>query len=331
MNAKILAAATATAALVAASPAAAAEKPTPCTGKLLVTDPAGDAFVGFVGLVETPVPAGPNVDLRGIFVNSRDGRVTLNVVVDNLDKTVGQGATANIYRLNYDVGDQSNYLQARVDSAGVTYTYGHSETSGLVKDGDGKGAFYEGKDGVIEMEVPATHGGKPGTKWAGASLFSAYVRGGVNTQADEAPDEGGEFIYNGAQCPATAPAPAPVTTAPGTPTPPPGSGPTGTSTTPTGPLRISARPTVLKARKVRRARRVGFTLRPSEAMTNLVITLKKGSKKLGTAKLATLQGAKTVPVKLRRRGLAKGRYTLVVTARRGNGSTGTATFRVRVK
>jgi hypothetical protein len=331
----------ATAAAVAALactavPALAADKPAPCSGKLLVTDPVGDAFVGFVGLVESPAPAGPNVDITGVFVNSKDGRVTFNIVVNNLDTAVGPGATANVYRLNYDVGDASNYLQARVDATGVAYSYGHSETSGLVKDGDGKGTFYEGKDGVIEIEVPATHGGKPGAKWAGASLFTAYVRGAVNTQTDEAPDAGGTFNYNGAACPST-PAPGggtgtpPATGAPAPPAAPaPGSGPTQPASQPTGPLRISVKPAVLKAAKVKRARKVAFSIRPSETMRDLTITLKRGSAKVSSAKLAELQGARTVSLKLRK-GLRKGAYALVITAKRPDGSTATATVRIRVK
>ena len=51
-------AAAVTAALLAAPAASAADKPVPCNGKLLATDPAGDAYVGFVGLAETPAPAG---------------------------------------------------------------------------------------------------------------------------------------------------------------------------------------------------------------------------------------------------------------------------------
>jgi hypothetical protein len=326
---------TAALALAAAGPASAADKPAPCNGKLLVTDPAGDAFVGFVGLVESPIAGGPNVDLTGIFVNNKDGRVTLNVVVDNLDKTVGAGATANVYRMNYDVGDASNYIQARVDATGaVAFTYGHLDTAGLVKDGDGKGAFYEGKDGVIEFEVPATHGGKPGTKWAGASLFSAYVRGSANTQTDEAPDGGGAFNYSGFTCPSSAP-PAAQGPAPAPPAPPaapaPGSGPTQPAARPTGPLRVTVKPAVFRAAKVKKARKVAFSIRPGESMRDVTITLKRGSATLSTAKLASLQGERTVTLKLRGKGLKKGIYSLIVTAKRADGSTATATVKVRVK
>ncbi|MFP5371960.1 MAG: hypothetical protein ACLGI3_14600, partial [Actinomycetes bacterium] len=179
-----------------------------------------------------------------------------------------------------------------------------------------------------------THGGKPGTKWSEASLFTAYVRGGVNTQTDEAPDAGGVFSSNGASCPGGAaappPAPAPTDPAPTAPAPPSG-GPTAPATQPSGALRISVAPTTLKARKVKRARRIAFNLRPSESMSSLVITFKKGSKRLGTAKLAQLQGAKKVALKLRKKGLKKGRYTLAITGKRPDGSTAAAKFVIRVK
>ena len=322
-------------ALTAMAPSAQAqEKPAPCSGKLLVSDPAGDAFVGFVGLVESPVPAGPNVDITGIFINSRDGRVTFNIQVAKLDKTVGQGATANVYRVNYDVGGASNYLQATVNSAGVAYSYGHSETSGLVKDGDAKGAFYEGESGVIEIEVPATHGGKTGTKWSGASLFTAYVRGNANTQTDEAPDAGGEFAYNGASCPsAEQPAPAPVPAPSPAPAPAPGPSPApapAPPAQPSGPLKLTVKPTTLKASKVRKARRIAFSVRPSEKVTSLVATLKRGSKALAKTGAAELQGQRTLTFRLKRP-LKKGRYTLLFTAKRSDGSTGTVSIVVRVK
>lgn len=329
-----LAAAAATA-LLASSAAPAADKPVPCAGKLLVTDPAGDAFVGFIGLAETPVPAGANVDITGVFVNSIDGRVTFNIRVDNLDKTVGDGATANVYRLNYTVGEQTNYLQATVSSSGVTYAYGHSDTAGLVKDGDAKGAFYEGKDGIIEIEVPATHGGKPGARWSAASLFTAYVRGNLNTQTDEAPDGGGDFAYGGTPCAAPGPEATPTPAGPTGPT-----GPVGTATpTPTpsgsqpvtGPLRVTVAPLRLRAKKVKRIRRLAFSIRPSESMTDVRLALKRKARTLGRAKVGELQGQKVVRVKLRRKGLRKGRYQLIVTARRPDGSAAARRFALRVR
>lgn len=345
-------AAAAAAAMVASSVAPAADTPQPCAGKLLVTDPTGDAFVGFIGLAETPIPAGANVDVTGIFVNNIDGRVTFNIRVDNLDKTLGNGATANVYRLNYTVGTQTNYLQASVSATGVTYSYGHSDTTGLVRDGDAKGTFYEGKDGVIEIEVPTTHGGKPGAKWSAASLFTAYVRGNVNTQTDEAPDAGGDFSYSGAPCAAAGPTATPTPAGMGHPTGP--TGPTGTpsptdptnpaaTATPTatpapggsqpvtGPLRVTVAPLKLKAKKVKRVKKLAFAIRPSESMTDVKLTLKKKAKTLGSATVGDLQGQKVVKVKLRKKGLKKGRYAVVVTAKRPDGSPAAATFSLRVK
>ena len=122
------------AAALAAPAASAAGKPVPCNGKLLATDPAGDAFVGFIGLAESPVPAGPNTDFTGLFINNFAGKHTVNYSIADLSTTVPPDATSIGYRINYEIGDVTNYLQVSIASAGtVTYSYGHSETGGLAR------------------------------------------------------------------------------------------------------------------------------------------------------------------------------------------------------
>ena len=213
-----------------------------------------------------------------------------------------------------------------MDSSEVAYTYGHLGTAGVEKDGDAKGAFYEGENGVIEIEVPPSHGGKPG-KWSDASLFSAYVRQQVNTQTDEAPDAGETFVYRGTTCQGGGP------TGPSGPTGPtgPAPGPTGPVTPATGPLRVTVTPLTFKAKRVKKVKKIAFNVRPSESMTGVVLALKKAKKTLGSAKIGELQGAKTVKVKLRKKGLKKGRYAVLVTAKRPTGATATKTFKVSMK
>ena len=326
------------AAALAAPVASAADKPVPCNGKPLGTDPAGDAFVGFVGLVESPVPAGPNTDFTSVFINNADGKVIVNYTIADLTTTVPPDATAIGYRMNYDIGDVSNYLQVNIDSAGtVTYSYGHVETGGVVKDGDTTGALFEGKEGVISIVVPPTHGGKPGTKLAGIDIFSAYVRGRVNTQTDQMPDGDAELSYNGAACPGGSPTSPPP---PSGQTPPPSGGGGGSTppppssqppANPTAPLKVTAKPTKLSLKKIKKAKKATFSLSSSEELTNVAIAFQKGSKTVGSKKLAKLGRTAKVALKLKgARKLKKGAYRLVVTGRRADGSTGSVIIKIRV-
>ena len=326
------------AALLAAPAALAADKPVPCNGKPLGTDPAGDAFVGFVGLVESPVPAGPNTDFTSVFINSADGKVTVNYSIADLSTTVPPDATSIGYRMNYEVGAVTNYLQVSIDSAGtVAYSYGHSETSGLVKDGDTTGALFEGKEGVMSIVVPPTHGGKTGAKMAGIDIFSAYVRGRVNTQTDQMPDGDAELAYNGAECPkgATPPPASPPSgggsdggsgSSGGGSTPPPSSPPPASAT---APLKVTATPTKLKLKKIKKAKKATFSLSSSEELTNVAVAFQKGSKTIGSKRLAKLSSKAKVALKLKGK-LKKGAYRLVVTGRRADGSTGSVVIKIRV-
>jgi hypothetical protein len=333
-------AATLAAAALAAPAASAADKPVPCSGKLLVTDPAGDQKVGFIGLVESPMAAGPNTDYTGLFINN-NGKVTANLVISDLSTKVPADATAIVYRMNFDVGDAAYYVQAIIDSAGtVTYTYGNLDTATAVKDGDTTGALFEGKDGVITIDMPATHGGKPGTKLAGINAFSAYVRGRANTQTDEAPDENGEAAYNGAPCPGGTTAPSAGgggstgggstgggSTGGGS-TQPPAPGPSSTAT---APLKIKAAPARLKLAKARKAKKLTFKLSSQEDLTNVAAAFKQGQKVLGSGKLARLARTGKLTLRLKGKLKKKGSYTLVLTGRRADGSTGTVQLKISVR
>lgn len=316
------------AAALAADPAAAADKPVPCNGKPLATDPTGDAFVGFVGLAESPVPAGPNTDYTSLFINNVAGKHTVHFSVADLETTVPPDATAIVYRMNYEVGATTNYLQATIDSAGtVTYVYGHSETAGLVKDGDTTGALFEGPEGVIAIELPASHAGK----MSGIDVFSAYVRGRVNTQADQMPDGDSEASYNNALCPGGATPPPSGDGGGSTPPPassPPPSSPPSSQPSPTAALTVTASPSKLKLKTVNKKRKAAFKLASKEDLSNVAIALRKGSKVVGSAKLARLGRSAKVTLKLKGK-LKKGAYSLVVTGRRADGSTGSVVIKIR--
>lgn len=306
-------------------------KPVPC-GPYLAEDPKGDAFVGFLGLAQTPVPAGANTDFTALFVRADAGKVTVNMQVADLSKTVPPDASAIVYRMFLDVGDAGNFVQARINPTGdPVYTYGHTGETGIVTDGNAKGALFEGPDGVIQIEVPASHGGKPGTKWEDIYLFSAYVRGAVNTQTDQIPDGDDRKTWNGTSCPeggTTPEPPANVPTPPGQPpATPPANNPGSGSGAATGPLRIIVTPRKLKAKKVKRS--VAFKLNSEEELTNVTATFAKGRKKVGSGKLAKLAGPGKLTVRIKRK-LKKGTYKLKFAGRRADGSTGRLTVTIKV-
>ena len=93
----IFAAAAATVAIPAGSPAQDQTKPVPCTG-MAATDPAGDQIIGPVlgafPLNGTPVTKkGPdNMDVTGLFFNShtKDGKTvtTANIEIFKIDKSI---------------------------------------------------------------------------------------------------------------------------------------------------------------------------------------------------------------------------------------------------
>lgn len=88
-------------------------------------------------------------------------------------------------------------------------------------------------------------------------------------------------------------------------------------------------PTKLKAKK--KAKSVTFKLASREDLTSVAATLKKGSKKAGSGKLATLAANTTAKLKVKLKGLKKGSYKLGLTAKRANNTTGKLTVKIKVK
>jgi len=328
---------------VAALPAAAAEKPVPCDGVLQAKDAAGDQTVGFAGN-QSPFAASENTDITGLFfVRQASGATTANFLMANLSKAPPPGSIGLVYRLYYAQAGIKQRLQADVDPTGtVTMTTATADENGLyATDGDVTGQFIEGKDGVISFDIPATAGAKTGVKFTDAYGFSAYDEGAVIAAADFAPDGDGRVTWNGATCgSAPAPAPAPAPTGPGgTPpvAPPPSGGPAPTGNdnrpvTTTGPLNVRVSPTSFKARKLKRARKLTLKLSSKEDIKELTakLTTKKGAT-VGSGKLATVPAGPTTKLVLKIKRLKKGTYTLLLSGKRPDGSTGTVSVKLRVK
>lgn len=319
-------------AIVLSLPASAVAKPVPC-GPMAVTDPAGDQqlHVPQVG-VPTMQDAAAPTDFTGLFLRDDSGKVSANLVISELTKTVPDPATAVRWTFYYTVGEQAYYARVILNGDGtVEYLYGTDDGATLSELGTMKGAFDEGEDGVISFVLPAAAGGKPGTTFTVANAIAAYqFETGLGSSADFMPDSG-EFEATVPTCEA---APAPAPSGPGAPTPPPAGGrPAPPSSNPGATQRdfqVSVKPTTLRAKKLKRGKAITFTLTSRETVSGLTATLKKGTRTVGGGKLARLSGRGKLKVKPRGR-LKKGAYTLVITGRRADGSTGTTAVKIRVR
>jgi hypothetical protein len=310
-------------------------KPAPCNG-MFVSDPAGDQKYYVLGN-QTPAAGPENGDQLGLFMNRTGSKTQAAMVIANLSKKIPEGSDSIVYRIFYDLGDVTHYLEASIFVIApeeVRFSYGRLTTT-LTEDGETPGKFVEGEQGVIQWDVPAAAGGKSGDKWDNVYSFASFGRGAIVTPSDYAPDSGstGEGpTWSGAQCPSAGSPAGPgdggaTTPPPGT-TPPPA--PDG-ETTKAKAFQVKVTPLSFKAKKVKKAKKLSFSVTTGERVTDLALTLKKGSKSLGSAKLVTLEGSGRLGVKLAKKGLKKGSYTLVLTAKRSDGSPATVDYSVRVK
>src|SRR5688572_11643165 len=88
-------------AALACAPAAQAATPEPCGGTLLITDVAGDQTFKAAGNDAVAAPA--NTDVAGLFFRVDDGKVTANIVMEDLVLAPPGGFQAIRYRAYYTV------------------------------------------------------------------------------------------------------------------------------------------------------------------------------------------------------------------------------------
>jgi hypothetical protein len=320
----LLTATLAAAALAAAGGPAGAADPVPCAGMHL-TDPAGDQTYDTLGTAD-PVGAGAdkgpdNLDITGVFFNLVDGKLTANIKITNLTLDIPSGGASqggNWYYVHFKHGGKTQYVRAANTNGtvgGITYAYGNVDGNGIyTTEGQTTGTFGQGAGGVISIVVPPDIGGKAGETLAGVAAFADTIQGqddfvGFNNHADSAPDDGNASDPNGTDYAVTA---CPAGSG--------GSGETsgGTSGTVGGggsaapsKLPLTAPKSLGKAAKAKK--KLSFTVKASQPITNLQIALKKlGGKSpaLASAKISSLKAGSTkVTLKVSKK-LKKGKYTL---------------------
>jgi hypothetical protein len=308
------------AALVVAMPASAVSdtKPVPGCNGLAFKDAVGDAIDDPTGLGAGSEKAEAYADITGGFFLTDAKETTANIQVADLKATVPAGAGQTVYYMFFELpGGTEELVKAEVTAAGTSFFYGtYDEATGTyTKGGDTTGKLFEGKDGIVQVVVPA--------EWAkaGATLNNThadvdFIRGandeaGLNTHSDRAPDAGaGGKKHVVAPCPAGG-APAPGgTPAPGS-TPAPGTTPAPAS----GPLPVNLPISLGKAAKAKKGKKIVLKLRSTKPVTNLKVEIlaKSGKgKALATGKLKSINGAGKVTLKVAK-ALKKGKYTLRAT------------------
>ena len=156
-----------------------------------------------------------------------------------------------------------------------------------------------------------------------AGTYPVYVWGVVGASSGNI-----AFDYKAsAELPATAaPAPAPA----GGPAPAPGAG-GSPQPAPAAPATLTVKAPKASARKLNKSRRLTVKVSASGQVKNLVATLTKGKRKVGTAKLAGFEGTGSVAIRLAKK-LKAGRYAVKVTATdAASGKPVATSAKVRVK
>lgn len=274
-------------------------KPVPCAG-FLVTDPSGDA-ASYAGTV----PAADNTDIKGVFFrNDPDGVLSANIQIANLDKSVPATSQGLDYYVFFQVGEATKFVRANNTGGTITFDHGTDDPAqGLTSDGATGGAFFEGPDGIIKLEIPEAV-----LPADGGPLKNVVARTGDNQLAvifyvDVAPDDA-------------------ETAALSTPVKPCGvADPPARPAGPAAPARLDLK--VKASRTGSKDVKLGLTT--AGTLSNLQFSLAKGSKVIAKAKLAKLDKKGSVTLKPKSKPKA-GTYKLAVKTAQGS-----ATYTVKLK
>jgi hypothetical protein len=342
--------------------------PVPCTA-LAYKDVKGDpANLAAVPEVDNAAVDAINAFVRHDPAKGADA-TTYNLVVDNLTLAIPGGYTTRTWSLYYDVDGTTRFVRAIADFTGaVVYEYGNftplddpSPLAGLtLYEGNTKGTMFEGPNGVVSIVVPPEVGGGAGKAWTamyastgqGKTLPTAFPPQGTRglfQVMDTAPDDGAAAggKYTVSPCVANAAAPtgggtnlgtgSGAGTGTGTGTGPipggedPGSSgstgePNGVSGEGPAPLPVKVSGSVKRPK----GKSLSIKLTSTEELTSLGARLRKGSKTVGSGKLAKLARKGTLKIKLSKK-LKKGSYVLDLVGNRASGQRGAAALKVKVK
>jgi hypothetical protein len=232
-----------------------------------------------------------------------DGRaaLTANIEVTDLDGSVPSALESQgglYYYVLYTLGGMQRFVKAVNRGDGdVTYWYGFLDPDSVPgsivynTEGETRGAFFEGPNGIVQVEIPDVAGGKPGVSFSGVLAHVDTITGlddyhGLNAHADVAPDGGTGRSYTVERCEAVEAGRA---------------------------LPLGLPKSLGSARQANEAKALRLRVRATQPIADLAIRLKDADGKVaGTGRLKQASGAATVRVKVNRR-LREGTYSLVAT------------------
>ena len=344
-------------ALVAAAAAAlparaqtAQPQPTSCAG-VTFNDPAGDQKVAAAVVagqaVGPPQKAGDNLDLiKGFFryVPNAAGKnvLTAHLNVTNLTKTIEPNFDTNVWIMYMTVEGTEHFVRLTVDKAGKeTYVYGTFAANSNTVVGDTTGKMYEGANGMIEIVVPVEKMGIAGKTMETPYGNSRVGGAGFIFPVDIGPDDNAGKDFKVTPC---AEAGTPTQAEPDptpTPTPAPGGGGGGgggggTQPAPApgpaapAPVTYTVTSPKLTAKKINKRKKFVLAVRSSGKVTGFTGRLLKGKRAVGTGKLAALDGAGKLTIKVKKK-LKKGSFTLVLSGKDTSGRVATGRVQLRVR
>ena len=337
---KSLAAAALVAAAMTVSPAGAQAPAGPGCFGYLFKDKAGDAVSASPTGAQAGNPSPENLDLIEGWLDVKGGVSSVFIRVKDLSTTMPNGTTAIMWQANY-VGKAgvAAWVRALTDFSGiVTYDYGGvQDTPAIpfnVRAGGTTGAFNEGPNGVVQIDIPEAVEPKGQVMKSFVVVGSEAVqvlpgaaptpvKGGSVYEDDNASGGKATFTVGGA-CPAEAPA-APAGDGGGTPTTATPGQPTATADN-GGPLPVKVTSTKFKAKKVKKAMTLKLT--STEPLTQLAAQIKKGKKVFGKGALAKLNGKGKLKLKVK--GLKKGSYVLDLVGTDGKGARRFAAAKIKI-
>lgn len=277
-----------------------------------------------------------NMDITGFWFDTIGTRVTANLRIADLTKDLPPESTGANWYVLWTADDTPYFVTAQIEIGQSEPTYGwgvvEETPNGTLRDGQGDtaGAFFEGEEGVIQIDIPADAGGvngKPFTAVSADTQSSLGIPGVVSSLAEI--DTAAGKPYTVGSCPeGEAPPPPPATT------PPPATG-GGTSTgreVAKGKLDVGVSKRLPRARAVKRSLAVRLTSK--KGVTGLDAALFKGAvsrnKVVAKGRKAKLGRRGTVKLRVSKK-LKKGAYTLYLVGNNADGTAADKTVKLRLK
>ena len=302
-------------------------KPAPGCDGLAATDPEGDTTGSGAGADQ--------YDVKGLFFDTVGSRLNVNIQVRNLTKAVKTSGAVVRWFVIYQVGDQWHYVRPSSDGTTVNYRYGTYDP--MLDDftgvGDTRGAFFEGPDGVMTIEIPRAAGFRPG-----GTIAKPYVDVRESMEApqnqsfylgtsDRGPNSGYGKDYVANPCPEP---PGSTTPPPSTPAPPAGGGGGPGGQQQPAELAVTVPGRAGPAKRANRRRMLALRVTSRGKVTGLEGTLSAGRRRVGRGRLAQVNGRGTLKLKLSR-ALKRGAYTLLLAGTNPDGRRATRTARLRIR